>query len=260
MGQRLLEQGLRLVRVSSGHGASVGDRGQCPRPARWPSAKPASSSTHRAGKVGFTGSYRCVDALDGGHPGQDREPEPTQVMEGAEGVSRRRRCADPLGPPGEVVHGVGQDAQRVRRHDLVEVAQAGRRSRPGPAARRAGSARPSEGRSSRAAPMLCPSASASSALVAHRSKVPGDEMAEAQPLEGVDHRRDGATVPGSRQRQRVETLLGMRRHPAAVRRCRGFPARRGRPPPRRSPVPSRVRRRHRTSPPRSSASWPRASA
>ncbi len=38
-------------------------------------------------------------------------------------------------------------------------------------------------------------------IAAHGGEVPGDEMTEAQPLECIDHRRDGTTVPGSRQGQ-----------------------------------------------------------
>ena len=85
-GQRVLEQGLRLVRVGGGHGSPVGDRGQCPV---LPVALGEGSEIvdPLAGKVGFAGSYRSVDALDGSHPGQDREPEPAEVMKGAEGVS-----------------------------------------------------------------------------------------------------------------------------------------------------------------------------
>jgi hypothetical protein len=206
VGQRLLEQTLRLVRLRGRHGAPVGDCGERP----WSAGGLGEAGElvgPPAGKVGFIGSYRCVDALDSGHPGQDRESEPAQVVKGPE-VVPRTGCVDPLGPAGEVVYRVGQDAQRVRRYDFVEVAQSAVvvvsvlqcREQGQPCRRRGGH---------RALTDALPERECLLGVTAHSGKVPGDEMAEAQPLEGVDHRRDSTTVPGSRECERVETLLGV---------------------------------------------------
>ena len=127
VGQRVLRTApRRLAGVASRHGAPVGDRGQRPRPAGG-LGELGELVDPRAGQVGFAGSDGCVDALDGGHPGQDRAAGTGARWWRAPKVSPVAAARMPLGPPGQVVHGVGQDAQRVRRDDLVEVG-AGRSS------------------------------------------------------------------------------------------------------------------------------------
>ena len=137
VGQRVGEQARR--RASSGvggHRAAVGDGGQRPRPAGGV-GEPGELLDPAAGQVGFAGADGGVDALGRGHPGQDGQAQPGEVVQRAEGVARGCRVRA-LGPPGQVVDRVGQDAQRVAGDDLLEVGQAGCRSRRGPGGRRAG--------------------------------------------------------------------------------------------------------------------------
>ena len=57
-------------------------------------------------------------------------------------------------------------------------------------------------------PRLVASARASSALAAQGRPVAGDQVSEAQPLQGVDDHHDCAGLPGPGERQAVEALLG----------------------------------------------------
>ena len=110
--KRVLEQGLRLhlgPPVIARPKATVA-RAQG-RPVA--SAKPARSSTDARARSGSSARTAASMRLRGGHPGDDGEPEPRGAGAG------RRRCRHvaaarvALGPAGEVVHRVGQDAQRM---------------------------------------------------------------------------------------------------------------------------------------------------
>ena len=101
------------------------------------------------GQVGLVGADGRLDALRGRHARQHREPEPAEVVQGPDVVSGAGGLGS-LGPTGQVVHGVGQDAQGVGRGELLEPEQervvvVSVLERP-----RAGSARRPAGRSARA--------------------------------------------------------------------------------------------------------------
>ena len=93
--------------VASAHGRPVA------------SANRASSSVQARAVAVVAGADGCLDPLGGRHPRQHGEPEPAEVVQGPD-VVPGPGGAKSLGPAGQVVHGVGQDAQRVRRDQLVE--------------------------------------------------------------------------------------------------------------------------------------------
>ena len=72
-----------------------------------------------AGRPLRAGSHARLDALGRSHPCQHRQPEPREVVHRTMAVPRTGR-PKPLGPAGQVVDGVGQDAQGIRRLQLLE--------------------------------------------------------------------------------------------------------------------------------------------
>ena len=165
--------------VVGGHRAAVGDRGEGPRPAGG-LGEPGELVPHPRRPLGLAGPHGRVDALRRRHPCQHGQPELAQLMQSPDGVPGPGG-AQPLGPAGQVVDRVGEDAQRVR-GDTPRALQEGRRSRRGPGEPRARSARRAGGRSSRAGRcsrqgegFLC--------AAAHGDAVAGQEVAEAQPLQ-----------------------------------------------------------------------------
>ena len=128
-------------------------------------------------------------------------------MQRAEGVGRGRR-AGALGPPGQVVDRVGQDAQRVRRDHLLQVGQqavvvvaaleCGQQGEPG-----------QRGSGQGALPQAGAERERLLGAAAHRGPVAGDQVPEAQPLQRVDDRHDRTRLPGPREREGVEVLLGV---------------------------------------------------
>ena len=158
----------------------------------------------------------------------DGEPHAGEVMEGAGGVSSSAGRTAAHGPPRQVVHRVGGDAERMRRDQLLEPRPRGRRTRPAPAGRPGAPARRSGGRSWRVGRCPRPAPAASSALTRRATWSPVGAVAEAEPLQAVDDRGDGARSPARVRGRRSRTAAARRRHRAGGRRCRGSTARRGR--------------------------------
>ena len=199
----LVERGLGIAHLRR-HRPPVRDRGKRPGPSG-ALGEPDELLRPALHQTRLDGAHGGVDAIRGGHTRHEGESEPAEVVQGSGSVSGGGRAHAP-GPAPQVVHRIGRDAQRVRCHDIVQVAQQAidvfsaldGRQHGQPGDRQSGQGR-LPGADGKGSGLL--------GAAAHQDEVAAHEMPEAQPLQHVDDRGDGPRLPGSRQRVGVEAVL-----------------------------------------------------